>query len=152
MPRLPRQFINSKDHRPNGRSRCCVSSSFFICHPAAWSSLQYCLHLCIAIAAKNLGNSLAALVAGFGTAGKDTNRIMLCDPCAGTLMLATVDFLYEVVRRVRCVATVRLRFQVRRRRAWMPVRHRDTRCRNNCYHLQAESSLQGIKALALSNA
>lgn len=36
-----------------------------------------------AIAAKNLGNSLAALVAGFGTAGVDTNRIMLCDPCAG---------------------------------------------------------------------
>lgn len=54
-----------------------------------------------AIAAKNLGNSLAALVAGFGTAGVDTNRIMLCDPCAGTLLLATVDILCEVVRRVR---------------------------------------------------
>ena len=54
-----------------------------------------------AIAAKNLGNSLAALVAGFGTAGEDTNRIMLCDPCAGTILLATVDFLYEVVQKVR---------------------------------------------------
>ena len=53
-----------------------------------------------AIAAKNLGNSLAALVAGFGTAGVDTNRIMLCDPCAGTILLATIDFLCEVVRRV----------------------------------------------------
>jgi len=54
-----------------------------------------------AITAKNLGNSLAALVAGFGTAGADTNRIMLCDTCAGTFLLATIDFLCEVVRRVR---------------------------------------------------
>lgn len=54
-----------------------------------------------AITAKNLGNSLAALVAGFGTAGVDTNRIVLCDPCAGTFLLATIDFLCGVVRRVR---------------------------------------------------
>ncbi len=54
-------------------------------------------------------------------------------------MLATVDFLCEVVRNVRCVATIRLRFQVRRRRAWMPVRHRDTEYRNNCFHLQSKN-------------
>lgn len=51
--------------------------------------------------AKNLGNPLAALVAGFGTAGADTNRIMLCDTCAGTFLLATIDSLCEVVQRVR---------------------------------------------------
>jgi len=54
-----------------------------------------------ATTAKNLGNSLAALVAGFGTAGADTNRIMLCDLYAGTFLLATFDMLCEVVRRVR---------------------------------------------------
>lgn len=53
-----------------------------------------------AIIAKNLGNPLAALVAGFGTAGVDTDRIMLCDTCAGTFLLATIDFPCEVVRRV----------------------------------------------------
>ena len=70
-------------------------------HPSAWSSLQTLSSPLHAIAAKNLGNSLAALVAGFGTAGADTNRIMLCDTCVGTFLLATVDLLCEVVRRVR---------------------------------------------------